>query len=126
MIGEIKSLAFFEFFQDWVVSMLAINLPGCDVAEDDMCFLVLLKRGVDRLGSDSFLRNAGVLIPAAVVMSAAAVGTVILYSTKSLHAKIRKLYIKAKTILFWNSFIRYVLQSTLKLQIAAATVLVLE
>ena len=35
------------------------------------------------------------------------------------------MYLNLKEKLFWNTFIRYVIQSTMKLQMAAGTVIVL-
>ena len=125
LLVEIKNLAFFEFFQDWIVDMLEANSGDCNPAEDEMCFVVDIKAGIDKLGSDSLLSNAGVFVLGAVAVVGAVALTGILFSLKSVHAKIKSLYIKVKTFLFWNTFIRYVLQGTLKLQIAAGTVILI-
>ena len=58
---------------------------------------------------DGYGHALAIPAPAAAVLTAGVIGSVVLYSVKSLHVKVKSLYVKVKTILFWNSFIRYVL-----------------
>ena len=102
VIEEFRKLAYFEFLKEWIFT-------------DEV---------KEYLGSNSFLENAGVMALGISLFVVALVCFVILFIFGKRFEAVRGVYIKLKKLLFWNLFIRYVLQSTLKLQMSACAVII--
>ena len=81
--------------------------------------------GKGRLGSGRMMDYAAVSVVAAIALAVILVILVILFFTKRYSGKLMKLYHTIKKKIFWNAFIRYLLQETLKLQIMASAIIVL-
>lgn len=79
--------------------------------------------GIARTGSPSLIDNMGAMLAIAVVITLVLVLLLVLWLCAKKVPCIRKLYLALKNKLFYNTFLRYILQSTLKLQLAATTVI---
>ena len=113
LMQEFRKLAFFEFLEliykrdDENCSIPISNEDGKKDCN---------KMGFHRLGSEDFLKNSGVLIIIGVIILTSALIVVIGLSFIAHRiAKVKQLVIKVKKKIFWNAFIRYVFQSTIKL-----------
>ena len=84
---EFKKLAYFEFLKE----------------------LVFTDQVKEKLGSNSFFENAGVMALGIIVLLVALVLLTVLFVIGLRYEVIRGAYNKIKKILFWNTFIRYVL-----------------
>ena len=103
----LKNLAFFIFIQDIAKSALNEFEEGCQGNEESsLCKLLALKEG---LSSSSFVEDAGVMILGAAVLVAALVGVGFLFIIGKMSTTVAKFYVKIKELLFFNTFIRYVL-----------------
>ena len=92
------------------------NLKDCEI--EDNCGNIL-----EKVGQSKLFKNAGVMAIAAIAIAISMIGLVILYTVGLKNDKIKYVAQKVKAAIFWNTFIRYILQSTLKLQISAITVI---
>ena len=76
-----------------------------------------------RIGQNKLFRNSGVMAVAAgcLIITSVMLGALYFIGKKS--SKLLSFAKEIKKAMFWNTFIRYVLQSTLKLQMSAVSVL---
>ena len=129
-LRELKNIALYEFIpmesiKSWIRDLFGIEdncSGGCHTAsseEDTLNF----DSGIDRVGSNSLIDNMGAMLGLGIVIILLLIvlGLLLLCVKRSPRAK--RIYTALSKKLFYNTFMRYVLQSSLKLQIAACTVL---
>ena len=115
-IKQVRNLAFFEFLTDWIFAWLDEKFKNCN--EEDSCSNIFV-----RIGQNKLFRNSGVMAVAAGCLVITSVGLGALYLIGKKSSKVISIAKEIKKAMFWNTFIRYVLQSTLKLQMSAVSVL---
>ena len=113
--------------------MLGIEDKSCTSEDDEDCLIEVSveddlsdidqKTGVERFGSTSLIDNIGAMLLIAGAILIVLVLLCILKCCTKRSKCTKKIYDLIKKKLFYNAFLRYVLQSTLKLQIAACTIL---
>lgn len=81
------------------------------------------KSDIGRTGSSSLIDNMGTMLVIAVAILFILLLLLLLKLCASRVQCVRRLYQSIKRKLFYNTFLRFVLQSTLKLQFAACTVI---
>lgn len=133
VLSQLKSLALLEFIPtDWFKNLLKKLLTGDDPAAecDGTCAEAVEKEdsvlneesGIDRVGSSSLLDNMGVMLLLGVLLVTLVLLLVLIRFCRR-RAFCEKLYLAFKKKMCYNFFFRYVMQSTLKLQIGACTVI---
>ena len=115
-IKQVKNLAFFEFLTDWIFTLLDEKFKDCSDTEKCGNFF-------EQVAQSALFRNAGVMAVTALCLTLTTAALGILYIVGKYSSKVLSVVVKIKNALFWNTFIRYTLQSTLKLQISAVIVL---
>lgn len=81
------------------------------------------KNGIERVGSTSLIDNMGAMLLIGFLICILLLILLLLRVCTKKSPCVRRVYETIKKKLFYNTFLRFVLQSTLKLQIAASTVL---
>ena len=118
IITELKSLAFMEFiptewFKQNIRSSLGIEeSPVTQCSEEDA---ICEESGSARLGSTDLVDNMGAMLLVAVALVLALVLLVVLGLLCRKSEKGKKCYLEIKKNLLYNSILRYMLQSSLKL-----------
>lgn len=107
-IEQVRNLAFFEFVTDWIFVALASTESECE-SEDDSCNTTTNQSGIEKTGSDSFLKNAGFMAVAGIGLLIALVALAVLFAIGLKSQRVNKLYRTIKQHLFWNGLIRYIL-----------------
>ena len=130
IISELKSLAFMEFIPtEWFKKSLRSAL-GIEELEKDPCNdeleAICDRSGSERLGSSDLVENMGAMLLIAFGLILVLALLVVLGILGRKYTKIRKAYLSVKKKVLYNSLLRYVLQSSLKLQMAACTVIFFE
>ena len=105
-IEQVRNLAFFEFVTDWIFDALASTESEC---ESDSCSTSTNQSGIEKTGSDSFLKNAGFMAIAGIGLLIALVALAVLFAIGLKSQRVNKLYKTIKQHLFWNGLIRYIL-----------------
>ena len=111
-LNELKKLALLEFipfYYFWEQSK-----PSMEAEEV----------GIDRFGSNSLVDGFGVMLIIAIVIASLLVLLVFFRWLSTYYKCVAWLYQLIKKKIQYNAVLRYVLQSTLKLQITACTVIV--
>ena len=80
---------------------------------------------MDRLGSANILDNLGIMLFFFILLILMVIILAILAVSFRKNKKVLSVINRVKGKLFWNSFIRFILQSTLKMQLSAGAALVL-
>ncbi len=80
---------------------------------------------MDRLGSANILDNFGIMLFFFVLLILLVIIVALLAVTFRKNKKVLSVINRVKERLFWNTFIRFILQSTLKMQLSAGAALVL-
>ena len=118
LIGELRSLAFLEFIpSEWFKKVLrgifGVEKPESQCRDDEAA--ICEGQGSEALGSSDLIENTGsmLFIAFAVLLIFLLLGLLGLAAKK--YDKVRSLFKTIKKKLLYNSILRYVLQSTLKL-----------
>ena len=140
-LGKLKELALMEFLPtDDVINFLS-ELMGLDDEEGkcEDCDIVMSTRRLDEadesaddntdehsdqltvssLGSQNLVRNLGIMLVIALIIALLLLLDRLLKLLVKRYSWLQKLYKLIHDKIFYNLFIRYILQSTLKIQIAA-------
>ena len=80
--------------------------------------------GIDRLGSNSLVDGLGVILLVIIAIIILSVLLIFFWMLARRFPIVQRLYDYLKKRLKYNALLRFVLQSTLKLQVTAATVIV--
>ena len=81
--------------------------------------------GLDRLGSTSLMDNLGIMLIFTIIFLLVVICVVLSAVVLRKNKKAMELFSKIKKNLFWNTFIRFVIQSTLSMQLSAAAVILI-
>ena len=81
--------------------------------------------GLDRLGSTSLMDNLGIMLIFTIIFLLVVICVVLSAVVLRKNKKAMELFSKIKKKLFWNTFIRFVIQSTLSMQLSAAAVILI-
>ena len=73
---------------------------------------------INRLGSADVIENMGIMLLFAFILFIVCMCLAMVALTVKYNPEGRAVYEKIKRKIFWNAFIRYVLQSTLKTQVS--------
>ena len=115
----------FEWLTDSITDLIGIECDSeveqCSETPDDA-----EKQGLSKLGSSNVVKNMGIMLLVAVAILIVLIVVLLSQSCVRRDHRLLKVYLMIKKRLFWNTFIRYVLQSELKLLISACSVLALE
>ena len=128
IVKELKSLAFMDFIPKEDIQKELKDYIGLEKESDEIQKIENgpgeQAIGIDRVGSTSLIDNLGVflLIGIFIVLIFLLLGLLYLIQ-RCCPGRIRKCYQLIKKKLLYNTILRYVLQSTLKIQIAAYTIL---
>ena len=114
-LREIQVLALLEFIPyEWLVS--SSDQPEHQAGIEEM--------GIDRLGSNSLVDGLGVILLVIIAIIILSVLLIFFWMLARRFPIVQRLYDYLKKRLKYNALLRFVLQSTLKLQVTAATVIV--
>ena len=80
---------------------------------------------IKRLGSANIVENMGIMLLFAFILFVVCMCILVIALVVRCNPTARSTYLKIKRKVFWNAFIRYVLQSTLKTQVSAGVVIAL-
>ena len=80
---------------------------------------------LSRLGSADILDNLGIMLIFTILLVAVVVLLIVAACILRKNKKAQELFKKIKEKLFWNTFIRFVVQSTLAMQLSAGAAIVL-
>jgi len=85
----------------------------------------LTESGEERLGTDSMIDNLGIYILFSIAFVLLLICLTLLAIFAKRNKQVQGLYLQLKDKIFWNPIIRGVIQSTLKMQVAAGAVIAL-
>ena len=132
LLKNIKMLVLFEFFPTkellaWIYDFLGIKRSDEEVAadelegdgEDDIEEV----SGLKRTGSTDLLENMGMMLIIGAVGLFVVIMIIVAFCLLKNNPTFIKLSTKVFDLIFYNAMIRYVLQSTLKVQIGAGSVI---
>ena len=129
ILEQLRSLALLEFiptesFTRFFKKILGMSEDGdCDEESSETCestdtseeSVASQETGIDRVGSNDLMDNMGAMLAIAFIILCIAVLLCLLKVLGRRCNCLRKTYIAIKKKLFYNTFLRYILQSTLKL-----------
>lgn len=102
------------------MSLLGIERE-IEVVKTSGCSEISQENGIARVGSDSLVDNMGAMLALGVAILIVLIVLCLLSLCVKRSPRAQRIYTAIKKKLFYNTFLRYVLQSSLKLQIAACT-----
>ena len=138
VLQGLKSIALFEFiptesFKSQLKELLGVEDESPQVIDDDSSSScgangseedsVTEKSGIERVGTPSLIDNMGAMLLIGLLICLLLLILLLLRICTKRSPCARRVYEAIKKKLFYNTLLRFVLQSTLKLQIAASTVL---
>ena len=77
----------------------------------------------DRLGSNDIIENMGIMLLFAFILLVVCICLIGIAMFVKYNPEVYFVFEKIKRKIFWNAFLRYVLQSTLKSQVGAGAVM---
>ena len=119
LLEILKDLVFFEFVKK-AISKIASD-PACEDLENICKANQGVTSSIDRINNDGFFANAEVMIIGGVILGLAFIAVGVCFVLGKYSPKAKAIYMKIKGKVMWNSVIRYFFQSTLQLQVSAAT-----
>ena len=112
-LSSLKALAFLEFIPyEWLSG--ESSTQNSSIAEET---------GIDRFGSNNLVNGLGSFLVIAIVLGVIILLTLVLRLVASRSEFLMKIYKFLKNKFMYNSMLRFVLQNSLKLQVAACTVI---
>ena len=119
-LRELKQLALCEFIPyEWLKS-------GDFSTETEVELVVEEEIGIDRFGSNSLIDGMGAFLVIGIAIGSILVIMVLLRLLANMSPRIMRWFNVLKRKMQYGALFRYVLQSTLKLHVAACTVIVYE
>lgn len=118
-LRELKQLALCEFIPyEWLKSGEATKPIEVELVEEQV--------GIDRFGTNSLVDGMGSFLVIGIAISVIMLVLILLRLLSTKSAFIMKCFLFLKHKMQYNALLRFVLQSTLKLHVAACTVIVYE
>ena len=110
----------------WLTDAISENLGLKCQENDETCNEKDKEQGISRLGSTNIVENMGIMLLILSFITLIVVLVLLLKTCMYKDYRWYRRYMMLRQRFFWNVFIRYVLQSELKLLISAGSVLMLE
>ena len=122
----IKLLALMEFIpSQWFIDSISETLGISCQENDQICDDEEEKQGIEKLGTSNIIENMGIMLFLLsfiiILLGLVLVSRICMYKDYRWYRR----YMKIRQKFFWNIFIRYILQSELKLLVSACSVLFL-